>query len=55
MNGWREVIRRGKKQKSHSLENREEEGGGREKQKMTYFGEIGAWRDKRYFAKDWVG
>lgn len=41
----------GKTEKSLLGERKRGEGCSGEKQKMTYFGEIRAWRDKRYLRK----
>lgn len=46
--GWREVIRGLKTEKSLLGEWKTRSGDGAEKQRMTYFGEIRAWRDERY-------
>lgn len=51
MSGWREVIRGGKTEKPLLRECKGGGGDGREKQRMTYSGEIRAWRDERYLQK----
>lgn len=53
--GWREVIRGLKTEKSLLGEWKTRSGDGGEKQRMTYFGEIRAWRDKRYLRKRRAG